>query len=162
MNDKQFQGRMSAGAMSGSGFLGGDAREVEEIIAADGAAVAAAGLTHQRISAALDAIIRAAFAAQGAPVVIGRLTAVSRESMGKIPCPWGGCGVFSKGDVEVSDPATGKTLLLSPLSVHLAARHGFYQGVGSPYRIDPADAAAIISELEKSPIIRPGAPRRRP
>jgi len=43
--------RMAPGALCAEGFLGTDHRELSDIIAADSAAIGAAGLTHERIAA---------------------------------------------------------------------------------------------------------------
>jgi len=81
----------------------------------------------------------------GRPVVIDdHLSAVFGEAMGRIPCPWGGCGLFAKGEVVLSDSRTGATLRLTPLSVHFVAAHGFYQGRGSPYRLEPARLVEVL------------------
>ena len=37
-----------------------------------------------------------------------------------------------------------RTLSFSELNIHLIEKHSFYAGEGSPYRIDPAAAAAIF------------------
>ena len=31
--------------------------------------------------------------------------------MGRIPCPWGGCGTFHKGEVELTDHDTGEQVV---------------------------------------------------
>jgi len=124
------------------GFLGDDKRPLAEILEADNTAVERLGLTHQKLA---DRLARQAMAAPGATVHPGEhLTAVYRESMGRIPCPWIGCGVFAKGEVELVDTQTKQKVLFSPLSVHLIARHGFYQGHGARYHIEPDDLARIL------------------
>ena len=64
--------------------------------------------------------------------------------MGRIICPWPHCGLAPKGEVLLTDSRSAKTILFSPLSVHLIAEHGFYQGRGSRYRIEPADLVDIL------------------
>jgi len=81
----------------------------------------------------------------GRPVRIGEhLTAVHREAMGRIPSPWPGEGVFPKGDVELTDRRTGRVLRFTPLSIRLIATHGFYEGRGSRYRLEPAELADAL------------------
>jgi len=144
-SEKHVIDRMAPGALCGEGFLGRDPRPLADIIAADTHAVEALGLTHAQIAARLDETLQVAQAALGTPVVVGEtLSAVSADAMGPIPCPWGGCGVFAKGDIELTDLATGQTVRFTPLSVHLIAHHAFYQGKGSRYRLDPADLAHML------------------
>ncbi len=142
--DKQLAANLARGALCRDGFLGTDHREVWEIVAADNAAVSRLGLTHGRIADRLRDILERAMARYGNPADVGEgLTAVYREAMGRIPCPWPHCTLAPKGEVELSDEA-GRTLLFSPLSVHLIAEHGFYQGRGSRYRLEPKDLAAVL------------------
>ena len=137
--------RMTPGALCGAGFLGDDRRGLQEILDADAGAVARLGLTHDRLAGRLGEILEQAVAALGRPVVINdHLSAVFREAMGRIPCPWGGCGLFAKGEVVATDSRTGATLRFTPLSVHFVAAHGFYQGRGSPYRLGPAGLAEML------------------
>lgn len=143
--ERQLVDRMAPGVLCAEGFLGTDGRSPGEILAADAHAVESLGLTHERIAAKLDEIMRTAEAAFGNPVSVGEgLSAVCSDAMGPIPCPWGRCGLFTKGQIDLTDLAGGATLRFTPLSVHLVRRHGFYQGRGSRYRLDPADLARLL------------------
>ena len=142
--EQRLTRRMAPGALCREGFLGDDARPLGEIIDADRSTVEGLGVTHEQIAAKLASVLRQAAAALGRPVrVSDDLAAVWHEAMGKIPSPFGD-GVFAKGEVELADARTGRTLCFTPLSVHLIARHGFYQGRGGRYRIEPADACRIF------------------
>ena len=137
--------RMAPGVLCAEGFLGDDHRELSEIIAADAATVESLGLTHEQIAAKLAAALEAAIADLGRPVeLLDHLTAAWHEGMGRIPSPWPGDGVFPKGELELTDHRSGKTIRITPLSIHLIAAHGFYQGRGAPYRLEPAELAAMF------------------
>lgn len=143
--DKAILERMAPGALCADGFLGDDPRDLSEIIAADAAAVEAAELTHEQTARPLAAALKTAMAELGRHVAISEhVAAVWREGMGRIPSPWPGDGVFPKGELELTDTRTGRTLTLTPLSVHLIAAHGFYQGRGSRYRLEPHDIIAMF------------------
>ena len=143
-DDAKILQRMAPGALSRDGFLGTDPRSPWEIVDADGRTVADMGLTHVQVAGRLAEILDKAMAGQGAPVTVAdHLTAAYRESMGRIACPWGGCGVFSKGEVELTDASTGRIVRFTPLSVHMIATHEFYQGRNSRYRLDPG----ILEEM---------------
>ena len=136
--------RMAPGVLAGEGFLGQDRRSLREIIETDNAAVEKANLTHEQIARWLERVLHAAASELGRAVQIDRdHTAVYRESMGPIPCPWGGCGLFPKGEVELVNQRTCKTLHFTPLSVHLIAHHGFYQGRRARYRLEVEDLAEL-------------------
>ena len=131
---------MAPGVLSRDGFLGTDSRPLEEILEADAAAVARLGATHQKFGRELEKIIRVARASLGAKVLIGdRFRAVHKEAMGRIPCPWAHCGTFAKGHVELLDTQSGLRIMFTALNVHMIAAHGFYQGRGSRYRLEPAE-----------------------
>jgi len=137
--------RLLPGVLSRDGFLGTDPRPLEEILDTDRSAVVAHGTSHEALAASLREALEKAQAAFGTPVPVGAgLSAVHHEAMGRIPCPFGGCGTFPKGEVELADPATGERLLLTALGVHLVAAHGFYQGRGSRYRLEPETIARLL------------------
>ena len=137
--------RMACGEMTIQGFLGAVGRSLNEIILADNATVVAMGLTHEQIAGRLQEILAVAMAALGREAPITEdLTAVYHEAMGRIACPWGGCGLLAKGAVQLRDSRLGREIRITPLSVHLVSRHGFYQGRGSPYRLEPAELAELL------------------
>jgi hypothetical protein len=137
--------RMAPGILCRDGFLGDDPRPLEDILEADNSAVVGLGTSHEEIADRLEAIYQRARAAFGHFVEINdRLTARFREVMGRIPSPWPGDGIFPKGEVELRDAETGRTLCFTALSMHLIRAHGFYQGRGSPYRLEPAELAELF------------------
>ncbi len=137
--------RLAAGVLSRDGFLGSDPRPLEEILDADRSALAALGTTAEELAARLSAVLEQARAGLGTPVRIGeRLVATHREAMGRIPCPWGGCGVFPKGEVELADTATGERVVLTALGIHMLAAHGFCGGRGTRYRLEPEAVTRLL------------------
>ena len=138
---------MASGVLSRDGFLGWDSRPLEEIIETDAATVGRLGTHHQELGQELEKIILEARANLGAKVLIGdRFRAVYKEAMGRIPCPWGHCGKFAKGHVELVDTQTGLQIMFTALNVHMITAHGFYQGFGSRYRIEPAEIYQLLSQ----------------
>lgn len=138
--------RMAPGVLSREGFLGDDRRSLQEILDADLAAVESMGLSHAEIADALDAACRAAMDALGSPVRVPQtnLVAEYHDAMGRIASPWPEGRTFAKGEVVLADTVTGESLAFTPLSVNMIREHGFYQGRGSPYRIEPAKVARIL------------------
>ena len=53
-------------------------------------------------------------------------------------------GRNSKGDIELANRSTGQTLRFNALTIHMIAAHGFYQGRGSRYRIEPSDIQRLL------------------
>jgi len=143
--EREVMDRMQPGALSGDGFLGDDSRSLGEILDADRSEVEALGLTNQILAEHLAAALAEAMPAGGEPVALGEgRRAVYHESMGRIPCPFMHGRVFPKGEVELTAARDVRTIRFTPLSVHLIAEHGFYQGRGSRYRLEPAELARIF------------------
>ena len=148
--ERKIAERMAPGVLCREGFLGADTRPLGEILDADNSTVAGLDLTHEQIAARLGEVLRQAVAGLGTTVRVGQgLTCIHREAMGRIPCPWGRCGTFPKGQAELTEAATGRTLCFTPLSVHLIAAHGFYQGRGSRYRMEPDRLAPVLGMVEE-------------
>ena len=137
--------RMGPGVLCRDGFLGGDGRRLEEILDADNSTVVGLGTTHVELAGKLEEVYERARAQLGRSVTVGEgITAVYGEAMGKIPCPWGGCGTFSKGQVELSDSASGTKSVCTSLGVHMIRKHGFYGGRGSMYRMGPREIQRLL------------------
>jgi hypothetical protein len=146
-DEKRITERMAPGVLCRDGFLGTDRRPLREILETDEHAVAGLGTTHEAIAAKLQHAYDRARAGLGTSVDIGEgLAAVYREAMGRIPCPWGD-GSFPKGVVELT-AADGESMSFTVLSVHFIASHGFYQGRGSPFRLEPAELARLFALAE--------------
>jgi hypothetical protein len=133
---------------SADGFLGNDSRPVDEIITTDKQALASSGIDKEKLVILLKDMYLQAKNGFGAPISIQPgITAVFHESMGRIPSPFRGDGVFEKGEVVVTDAKTGNTFILTSLGLHLIEIHDFFQGIGSRYRIDPAEIALVYKQV---------------
>ncbi|HMD69333.1 MAG TPA: hypothetical protein VKF42_10680 [Chitinivibrionales bacterium] len=133
---------------SADGFLGSDKRSPEDIIHDDIATLARVGIDKSRLVEALRTACAAAERALGRPVPIAaRVSAVSRDWRGRTPSPFPGEGTFAKGETIFSNDTTGASFSVSPLSLHLIDKHGFFQGRGSPYRVEPEVAARMMGML---------------
>jgi hypothetical protein len=143
--DKALEARMAASKFSGEGFLGTDHRPVDEIVADDLRTLERIGLPLETLHATLaDAFAKARAAFGGEVEIRPGLVALAHESMGRIPSPFQGDGVFEKGDVVLRDSATGEEIVLTQLGLALIEKHAFFQGRGSRYRVDPDRAAALL------------------
>lgn len=145
------QGRMAPGVLTKDGFLGPDRRDLAEIVDEDDGAVRRLGLTHRAIADALDRLTRAAVEALGAPVAQGGYEVCASESRGGLPCPFGHPGLYPKTVVEATRIETGQGLRWTALNVHLIAEHGFYEGKGSLFRLDPAVIARFLGLVPADP-----------
>ena len=143
--DKELRERLGPSKFSGEGFLGNDTRPVQDIISHDLAVLESRGITPEIIAGRLTEIYDKAARGFGAEVeVLPGIYGKYNESMGKIPSPFTGEGVYRKGEVTVTDNESGYEIVITPLSIHLIQAHGFFQGKGSRYRIEPEKAADIL------------------
>ena len=143
--DKNLLERLGPSKLSGSGFLGHDRRPVEEIVADDLRTLEQRGVNLETFVDRLTRIYRTAGSAFGGEVGVGPgLTAVWYDAKGEIPSPFRGDGRYEKGEAVVEQKSTGKTFIVTALSIHLIERFGFFQGRGSRYRIDPATVIDLL------------------
>jgi hypothetical protein len=144
-SEKELRERLGPSKFSGEGFLGNDTRPVREIISHDLAVLEKAQITAEKIAGLLAEIYDKAVKGFGAEMeVLPGVYGKYNESMGKIPSPFTGEGVFRKGEVTVNDKKNGYEVVITPLSIHLIQAHGFFQGKGSRYRIEPEKAVTLF------------------
>lgn len=127
------------------GFMGSDRRKLIEVLTDDQGTVHSLGLSHRAIARRLREITEQARGGWGDPVIVeGKFEVEVQEARGKIPCPWPHPGLYCKSHVRLKKIETGETLVWSDLAIHLIEAHGFYQGRGSPYRLEPAELKRIL------------------
>jgi hypothetical protein len=136
---------MQPGRISREGFLGDDRRPLAEILAADRAEVDRLGTSHRQLADSLRKFRDAAQKGLGdwiaaPPDWEARADAVR----GQLPCPFGDAGLFPKTMITVRNRRTGTELVYSDLSLHLVEAHGFYEGRGSPFRLEPEQILAVL------------------
>ena len=145
--EKSLRELLGPSQFSAEGYLGNDSRSPEEIIEEDKMELKRLDVTKEKVAIGLREIYVKAERALGNPVKLSDSTTISHEdARGRIPSPFPGDGEFQKGQVKVSDPSSGKTFLITPLSIHLIEKHGFFQGKGSKYRIEPEIAVRFTQD----------------
>lgn len=148
---KEIQERMRPGVITLDGFLGDDARNLVDILEEDDALVKRLGLSHESIARRLQELRDAGKEGIGDPVAVAPHFEVSVDiARGKLPCPFGHRGLVRKTLVSVRNLETDLLIEYTDMNIHLIAGHGFYQGKGSPYRLEPEDLAEALE------IARPG------
>jgi hypothetical protein len=134
---------MARGRLARDGFLGDDTRTLDDIIAADEAVLESEGVSRADLADLLDELHEAADEALETPRELfdGRVTVQLIEVMGRIPCPFG-CGVPEhKAAIQVT--AGDIVFTFTPLHAHLIREHGFFQGKGSWFRLEPLELIAL-------------------
>jgi len=127
------------------GFMGNDTRSVTEIIDSDSVKLQKLGFTAKQIAERMQEITQKAIAGLGIWVEINnRRQAIVNEAKGFLICPWSHPGKFAKRVTTVRLKESGADIRWADLNIHLIAEHGFFEGKGSAFRIEPEKLINII------------------
>lgn len=141
----RIQEQMRPGVLTRSGFLGTDTRSLPEILETDEAAVHRLGLTHERIAARMRELRDAGMKGLGLATDIAPHFEVKVDDVrGALPCPFLHEGLSNKTTTTVTNTALRRTLIYSDLNIHLIEAHGFYEGIGAEFRLDPEALAGVL------------------
>ena len=66
------------------------------------------------------------------------------EAKGSLVCPWPHPGRYAKRVTTVKLIQTGQIIKWSDLNIHLIEEHGFFEGKGALFRIEPRELIEII------------------
>ncbi len=128
-----------------NGFMGTDSRRVVEIIDADAAALRKLNVTAQEVGARMQEITDVAIEALGTWARIDdRRQAKVAEARGAIACPWSHGQVFQKRVTTVQLIDSDKRLSWSDLNIHMIVAHGFFEGKGASFRIEPSELVPLL------------------
>jgi len=143
--NKKLEALLRSSKLVAGGFLGADKRGVSEIIDADKNELSRLGFTGEQIAGRMQEITNVAKTGLGTWVRINdNLEAKTDEARGFLPCPWPHAGRFVKRVTTVRRINTSETIQWSDLNIHLIGRHGFFQGKGSTFRIEPKRLIEMI------------------
>ena len=140
-----IQQQMRPGVITLEGFLGTDTRNLIDIINADDAAVRQAETTHTQIAQRMQYFRNVGLPGLGEFIAVEPHFDVRVDSVrGKLPSPFGGPGMYEKVNTTVINKQIGQQIVFTDLHIHFIRDHGFYQGKGSPYRLEPNDLIVIL------------------
>jgi hypothetical protein len=146
---KQIQEKMQPGVITMNGFLGSDRRNLIDILIEDDETVKRMNLAHQTIANRMIFLRDAGMRGLGDFVTIEPHFEVRVDSVrGKLPCPFGDPGVFPKTNITVRNLDRNREITFTDLHIHLIYAHGFYEGRGSIFRLDPSE---LVDVLEVAP-----------
>ena len=143
--DKKLDEILRSSRLVAGGFMGDDPRTVCEIIDADAGDLAERSVTKEQVAARMRHITDIAKPGLGTWVRIEEhLEARVDEARGRLICPWPHPGAFHKRITTVRAIETGVSIRWSDLNVHLIGEHGFFEGKGSDFRIEPKELVRVI------------------
>lgn len=137
---EKTQKNMKSSSLSSKGFLGDDNRNLIDIINEDNQIVERYGLSHQEIALRLREMTNAAATGLGRTTNFGDGYIVSSEDhRGRIPCPFRDQFYADKRNTIAENRRMAKRMLWTDLHIHMIDAHGFYEGRGSYFRLEPVD-----------------------
>ena len=142
---QKVQENMRPGVISLHGFLGDDTRNLVDLLIEDNAEVKKLGVTHRRISDKMRELRENGLSGLGEYINVSPHFEVKVEdARGKLPCPFEHPGLFPKINTTVRNLEKNKEIIYTDLNIHLIEAHGFYEGRGAKYRLEPAELVDIL------------------
>ena len=135
--ERQLRQQFEPGKITKDGFLGSDSRHIHDIIAADQRVLAELNVTAETIADKLQFFIEEGKKMLEGVADAGDYTVQIRWSRGLLPCPFGERGLHHKIIATVISKKSGTQIQYSQLNVHMIRRHHFFEGTGSPFRLEP-------------------------
>lgn len=148
----KIQEQMKPGIIALEGFLGDDTRKLVDIIASDTLTVHKLNRSHADIAEKMEHFRERGLAGLGEFITLDEHFEARVHSIrGLLPSPFGGPGMYGKVNTTVVNKAKGRMITYTDLHIHFIKDHGFYEGKGSPFRLEPLDLIEILEvpELEE-------------
>ena len=142
---QKIQKNMQPGVLTLSGFLGTDTRDLIEILEADAAEVRRLGATHRMIADKMQHFRDRGMEGLGEFIDVDPHFEVRVDSVrGGIPSPFGDAGLIRKTNTTVRNKALEREIIYTDVNIHLIGKHGFYEGRGSLFRLEPRELVEIL------------------
>jgi hypothetical protein len=144
--DKKLEDMLRSSQMVAGGFMGTDARHPAEVIQEDVDTLARYGLTPEMLAKRMHEFTQLAEPRFGNWIEdpSGHFSAKTEEYCGSLVCPWPHPGKYQKRITTVKNIASGRTISWTDLNIHMIEAHGFFEGKGSFFRIEPIEIAEIL------------------
>ncbi|HDQ14630.1 MAG TPA: hypothetical protein ENN41_07445 [Sediminispirochaeta sp.] len=142
---KKIQDNMRPGVLTLHGFLGTDTRDLVEILEEDEATVRRLGTTHRDIAERMRHFREKGNAGLGEFIDVEPHFEVRVDSVrGGIPSPFGDAGLIPKNNTTVRNKKLGREIVYTDVNIHLIGEHGFYEGRGSLFRLEPEELVEVL------------------
>ena len=140
----RYQQNMHPGIITLKGLLGSEHRNLVDILIDDDAEVRRLGTTHEAIADRMQSMRDEGAHGLGECITVeGRYEVRVDSVRGKLPCPFEDA-VVQKTFIQVVNMPANRTITYTDLHIHMIREHGFYEGKGSAFRLDPRDLVEIL------------------
>ena len=135
--EKRIRKNFLPGNLTKTGFKGQDSRHIHDIIESDLIKLQKLGFSYEQVADRLQWFIDEGEKGLEGPVDLGTYVVQVQWQRGLIPCPFGERGLHHKLIATVHLKESSESLRFSQLNVHMIRAHGFFEGEGGTFRIDP-------------------------
>jgi hypothetical protein len=148
--EKKLEEVLRSTHLVAGGFMGTDSRHPIEIIEKDTVELERLGVTAEQVAARMTELTELAKPRLGNWIdsATRKLRVKSEDFKGALVCPWPHPGTFDKRITTVEHLETGEQISWTDLNIHMIAEHGFFEGKGAFFRIEPAEIVSILFEQE--------------
>ena len=142
---KLIEENMMPGSLSAQGFLGDDCRNLTDILRDDARALKQTGITQEALADKMQELTDFGMQGLGRPMSMDGIFEIEAEDYrGKLPCPFRDNAKIDKRQTRVSRLDSGDVIRWTDLNIHMIREHGFFEGHGSTYRLDPAKLVRFL------------------
>lgn len=140
-----IQANMLPGTLSAHGFLGEDTRNLADILRDDTKMLNKLGISQQELADKMQELTDSSIPGLGRPVSYSEhLEVESDDYMGRLSCPFQDFVKVDKRETRARRLDTGVIMRWTDLNIHMIREHGFFEGHGSKYRLDPVELARFL------------------
>jgi len=146
--DKKLEEVLRSTKLVAGGFMGTDPRHPDEVIEQDAAMLEKLGITAARVAERMQVLTELSIPRLGNWIdhATLKLRIKSEDYKGSLVCPWPPPGRFDKRITTVEHTESGRQLVWTDLNIHMIAEHGFFEGKGAFFRIEPSEIVEILFE----------------
>lgn len=149
--DKKLEEMLRSTQLVAGGFMGADPRHPAEVIEQDSATMEKLGLTTLQLANRMKELTSLARPHLGTWTndPSGKFRIKSEDFKGTLVCPWPHPGFYEKRITTVEHLETRQHICWTDLNIHMIEEHGFFEGKGAFFRIEPAEIVSLLFEQSR-------------
>ena len=143
--EQKIYDNFKPGKITKEGFLGDDTRHIHDIIEEDMHVLDRLGVSQEQVADRLQYFIEEGKKGLETLVDLGDFTTQVIWRRGMLPSPFGDPKrLYHKIVATVFNKKLNKEITYTQLNVHMIRDHGFFEGKGSVFRLEPKDVIEIL------------------
>ena len=149
--EKHIYENFKPGKITKDGFLGNDTRHIHDIIEEDMHILSRLNVSKEQIADRLQYFIEEGKKGLETPLDLGNFTTQVIWRRGMLPSPFGDPKrLYHKIVATVVNKTLNKEITYTQLNVHMIRDHGFFEGKGSVFRVEPEEIVEVL-EIKPEP-----------